>query len=116
MKGVIRISKKSACLRKLCHFNYLSALKHAARLPKNESLVIYPCGECKGLHVGHSINDPAWALQRRIARAERRIQRSAEELAAPCTNTELAERLCRSIHDQQNHLEQLRSDLASLAR
>lgn len=115
-KGVISISKKSVCLRKLRHLNFLSALKHAAQVPENEFVVIYPCSECEGLHVGHSITDPAWALKRWIARAERRIQRSTEELAAPEVTTERAERLRRSIHDRRNHLKQLRSALAARTR
>jgi hypothetical protein len=40
------------CKRKSRHEKYLSALHHAMQLSKNE-IVIYPCGICDGLHVGH---------------------------------------------------------------
>jgi hypothetical protein len=40
------------CRRKIRHFDYLSALKHASRL-EDHDLHIYPCDVCMGLHVGH---------------------------------------------------------------
>jgi hypothetical protein len=43
-----------SCLRKYRHSNYLSALHHAAALRPDNSLVIYPCPFCDGLHVGHT--------------------------------------------------------------
>jgi hypothetical protein len=45
------------CRRKLSHFDYLSALLHARRLPpdpSNPALNIYPCFVWGGLHVGRS--------------------------------------------------------------
>jgi hypothetical protein len=40
------------CRRKLCHRDYLSALRHAQALAES-NISIYPCSICKGLHVGH---------------------------------------------------------------
>ena len=40
------------CQRKFRHENYLTALHHAMQLAKND-IVIYPCGICDGLHLGH---------------------------------------------------------------
>ena len=41
------------CGRKLRHIDYLSAMRHAINVPDNETVVIYPCSYCDGLHVGH---------------------------------------------------------------
>ncbi len=40
------ISRERSCRRKLRHLNYLEALRHAARVPQNETVVIYPCAYC----------------------------------------------------------------------
>ena len=83
-----RSTRWAECGRKLRHLDYLSAIRHAANVPENETVVIYPCSYCDGLHVGHQgwgkktnkrsslttgqpklVHDLAW----RLARAERRI-------------------------------------------
>ncbi len=46
---------ESSCLRKIRHLNYLSALRHAVKVHNNETVVIYPCSYCEGMHVGHSV-------------------------------------------------------------
>ncbi len=46
----------SQCCGKLRHENYLTALRHAARLRSfhpNDSFSVYHCDFCTGLHVGH---------------------------------------------------------------
>jgi hypothetical protein len=49
---VSRIKFELQCRRKLRHENYLSAMHHAMQLSQ-EDIVIYPCGICNGLHLGH---------------------------------------------------------------
>jgi hypothetical protein len=65
------------CERKFRHEHYLSALHHAMQLTEHD-LVIYPCGICEGLHVGHlnvryaahcdrELNQKMSVIQRKIA-------------------------------------------------
>jgi hypothetical protein len=58
-----------SCLRKLRHPNYLSALRHAAGLSQDNSLVIYPCPFCAGLHVGHTRTNTAKRVRRELRKA-----------------------------------------------
>jgi hypothetical protein len=118
-KELNTISTKHDCLRKLLHTDYLSAIRHAAQIPHNDSVVIYPCSGCgEGekihLHVGHSTTDPIWALKLRIARTERRLLRSAELLREAEIACENGEQLQQSITDRRNHLKRLRTDLAAM--
>jgi len=62
------------CQRKFRHENYLSALHHAMQLSKND-IVIYPCGICDGLHLGHG-----------FARHAAHCQRERDRLIAPLNN------------------------------
>lgn len=85
-----RSTRWAECGRKLRHLDYLSAMRHAINAPDNdETVVIYSCSYCDGLHVGHQrwrkrddqrpthiatsqpklVHDLAW----RLARTERRI-------------------------------------------
>ena len=84
-----RSTRWAECGRKLRHLDYLSAMRHAINVPDNETVVIYSCSYCDGLHVGHQrwrkrddkrpphtttsqpklVHDLAW----RLARTERRI-------------------------------------------
>jgi hypothetical protein len=57
-----------SCLRKFRHSNYLSALRHAAALSQDDSLIIYPCPFCDGLHVGHTGPDTLKRLRRELRR------------------------------------------------
>lgn len=54
------------CRRKLCHVDYWSALLHLRRLGR-EGIMIYPCGICDGLHIGH---DQEHSRKRRLAKRE----------------------------------------------
>lgn len=115
------ISTKHNCLRKLLHTDYLSAIQHAARVPDNDSVVIYPCGGCgekdeMHLHVGHSMTDPIWKLKRQIARTDRRLSQSAELLLTAEIGGEGAKSLQQSIRDRRAHLERLRANLAALTK
>lgn len=85
------------CKRKLKHPNYLSALVHAMSL-WDDSLVIYPCSVCGGLHLGHpkagirrltprQTQEKMAALRKRV----RTHQRLAEE------HQELVEELVREL-------------------
>jgi hypothetical protein len=65
-------SPESNCRRKIRHENYLSALRHAVGIPDNETIVIYPCPTCLGIHCGHGI-DRASKLIRKLARTEQKI-------------------------------------------
>jgi hypothetical protein len=51
------------CQRKFRHEDYLSALHHAIQLSKND-IVIYPCGICNGLHLGHGLSGHAAHCER----------------------------------------------------
>ena len=53
------MSRERSCRRKLRHLDYLEAMRHAAEVPLNETVVIYPCVYCTGLHVGHSATPKA---------------------------------------------------------
>lgn len=69
-----------SCKRKLRHDDYLSALCHASCLGDQNSLVIYPCEHCGGLHVGHggkgeSPRTYANTLEKWIARKQRKVRR-----------------------------------------
>lgn len=104
------ISRKRSCRRKLRHLNYLEALHHAAKVPRNETVVIYPCAYCAGLHVGHSAATPEAALLRRIARAERRIARTKTALvnALSLTDEEI-QRHRQRLRDLRSHLGRLKT-------
>jgi hypothetical protein len=76
------------CERKFRHENYLTAIHHAMQLSKDD-IVIYPCGICNGLHLGHGFARYAahcrrehdrliFSLQRDIHRV-REIGRSQED-------------------------------------
>jgi hypothetical protein len=82
-----------SCFRKICHSNYLIALRHAARIPDNERVVVYPCNFCGGMHVGHlrqrpeidpfydSIKDASFEqLDSRIKRTKLRLARAQQRL------------------------------------
>jgi hypothetical protein len=58
-----------SCLRKFRHSNYLSALLHAASLSQDDSLTIYPCPFCGGLHVGHTRPATLKRFQRELRKA-----------------------------------------------
>ena len=59
----------NSCLRKFRHPDYLSALRHAALLGDDGSLVIYPCPFCAGLHVGHTRPGTATRVRRGLCKA-----------------------------------------------
>ena len=101
------MSRERSCQRKLRHLDYLEAMRHAVEVPLNETVVIYPCVYCTGLHVGHSAT-PKAKLLGRIARTERRIARTtmALESSASLTNEE--------IESQRQRLSDLRAHLAQL--
>ena len=102
------ISRERSCRRKLCHLNYLEAMRHAARVPLNETVVIYPCVYCNGLHVGHSAATPESRLLKRIARTERRIARTTMVLESSASLTD------EEIERQRQRLSDLRAHLARL--
>lgn len=118
-KEMNTISTKHDCLRKLLHIDYLSAIRHATRVPNNDSVVIYPCNGCDGnenahLHVGHSITDPIWTLKLRIARTVRRLSQTEELLRNAEMVGASSEHIRRSIKDRGKHLKQLQAELATL--
>jgi hypothetical protein len=98
------ISRERSCRRKLRHLNYFEALQHATKVPRNETVIIYPCGFCQGLHVGHSIQ--ANKLMQRLARTERRIARV--EGVLPLTPDDL-NRQQQSLRDLRRHLARLKA-------
>lgn len=115
---------QNSCLRKLRHTNYLTALLHASCLANDGRLVIYPCGLCGGLHVGHlrqrscPLPDPALAaldrdqLEKRIRRAQRRLQHATCELKSLAdANRDACCRVQQRINDRRRHLALLRSVL-----
>ena len=61
--------ERNSCIRKFRHPDYFSALRHAATLSEEDSLVIYPCVFCVGLHVGHVRPNTA----KRVRRALRKV-------------------------------------------
>ncbi len=104
------ISRERSCRRKLRHLNYLEALHHAAKVPRNETVVIYPCAYCAGLHVGHSATTPEADLLMRIARTERRIAQTkmAIENASSLTQEEV-QRHRQRLRDLCAHVGRLKS-------
>jgi hypothetical protein len=62
------------CKRKFRHENYLTALHHAMQLSKND-IVIYPCGICNGLHLGHGFTRYAAHCERERDRLIKPLQR-----------------------------------------
>lgn len=64
------------CRRKFRHEHYLTALHHAQQLG-DANIVIYPCGICLGLHLGHAIprhtHHCEREQERRIASLQKRI-------------------------------------------
>ncbi len=105
----------STCLRKLRHIDYLSALLHAERVPRNETVVIYPCEYCGGLHVGHSVMAPPKnrELLRKLARTEQRIARAAKRLKslAAFAQEDEAQRERQRLKDLHGYLESLKSQV-----
>ena len=99
------ISRERSCRRKLRHLNYLEALRHAAKVPRNETVIVYPCNYCVGLHVGHSVPTPAAVLASRIARTERKIAQTkmALENATPLAKEEI-QRQRQRLRDLGVHL------------
>jgi hypothetical protein len=79
------------CRRKYKHPDYLSALRHAAELG-DPTLVVYPCGYCGGLHVGHppkpppavelphKVVDPALPVTVRLAELRKVLRRTYTRL------------------------------------
>ena len=109
------ISRERSCRRKLRHLNYLEAMRHAAEVPLNETVVIYPCVYCTGLHVGHS-STPEARLLRRIARTERRIARTTMTLESSASLTdEEIERQRQRLRDLRAHLAQLKPQVNATA-
>ncbi len=47
------VKYQKQCERKWRHENYLTAMQHARQL-SDPNIVIYPCGYCGGLHIGHA--------------------------------------------------------------
>jgi hypothetical protein len=119
------------CGRKLCHPNYLSAMCHASRLSDQDTLGIYGCPWCGGIHVGHlksrnkraaralptqevsqskqhnpprMVHDLAWSM----ARIKRRIARK-EAAIASFTNPrpKTIRRHTDSLRDMRRHLASL---------
>ena len=66
------------CRRKIRHFDYLSAMKHAGRL-EHQDLDIYPCDVCGGLHIGH---DPTSERLQKRKKVRRQLNRLARRLDA----------------------------------
>ena len=121
-----RSTRWAECGRKLCHFDYLSALQHAANLADNETVVIYPCSYCEALHVGHQrwrgravrrqqnaktnqpklVHDLTWKL----ARCVRRIASAEAALANIQTAGEPAIRkYTQRLGDLRKYLAQLQN-------
>ncbi len=116
-----RSNRWAECGRKLRHLDYLSAMRHAANVPDNETVVIYPCSYCDAMHVGHQrwrkkdkkrprrtktsqpklVHDLAW----RLARTERRIalvQARFANLTNPGENT--ISKYEQRLGDMRKHL------------
>ncbi len=127
-----RSTRWAECGRKLCHFDYLSALRHAANLPGNETVVIYPCSYCDALHVGHQ-RWRNWALRRqqntktnqpklahdlnwRLARCKRRIARAEAAIANIHNPRESTVRKYNQrLNDLRKYLAQLQTQLCNRA-
>ena len=74
-------SPEANCRRKIRHENYWTALRHAVGIPDNETIVIYPCPICLGIHCGHGI-DPASKLIRKLASTEQKIALARSNMKA----------------------------------
>jgi len=105
-------SPESRCRRKLRHDDYWSALRHAATIPDNATVVIYPCPVCPGIHCGHGI-DPVGKLIRKLPKTERKIalaEAGMEALVPP-----VRERNEQRLKDLWRHVEWLKAQIALAA-
>ncbi len=110
-----------SCLRKRRHTDYLSAIRHAATVDRNSTVVVYPCGYCCGLHVGHQTrklergfrrkrtsipDDPSL---RKIAKAKSKIERAIKHWESGVINPRPI-----TIKKHKQSLTSLRENLAFL--
>jgi hypothetical protein len=105
-------SPESNCRHKIRHENYWTALLHAATIPDNATVVIYPCPVCLGIHCGHGI-DLASKLIRKLARTERKItlaEAGMEALVPP-----FRARNQQRIKDLRRHMKLLKAQIALAA-
>lgn len=112
-----------SCIRKRRHIDYLSALRHAATLDRNSTVVVYPCDYCGGLHVGHqapAVEAPAKRkpeplpedpLQRKIAKIQRRIEKKIKHFETGVINPRpvTVKKHRQSLRDMREHLALLES-------
>jgi hypothetical protein len=109
------VSSRSSCERKLRHLDYFSALQHATNIPDNETVVIYPCRYCLGLHCGHSITAPKDVLQKRLTSTERKIGRATRKLECSAVqNAQETQSELQRLKDLSVHLEYLKAELRLL--
>jgi hypothetical protein len=114
------------CTRKWRHLDYLSAIKHAVRLAQDETLAIYPCSYCDGLHVGHHRSRrglppidgcdvwllPSDPLYKAIMRTRGKIARATlQQRQHPNTDTEKHRMLRQQLTSLQSNLEKLENQL-----
>jgi hypothetical protein len=96
------------CRRKLRHTNFLTALMHAARLD-DDDLRVYPCGVCKGLHVGHDPGRRARERRRTIHELqslERRLQElERERVRLLARQSDLVAERDRTVHKEKARCE-----------
>jgi hypothetical protein len=105
-------SPESNCQRKIRHEDYWSALCHAATIPDNATVVIYPCPVCLGIHCGHGIDQPS-KLIRKLTRTERKIalaEAGMEALVQP-----LRARNQQRLKDLRRHMEWMKPQIALAA-
>jgi hypothetical protein len=115
-----------SCLRKRRHIDYLSALRHAAALDRNSTVVVYPCEYCGGLHVGHQArtikrqprrkraSTPEDPLQRKIANTNRKIEIKIKHWERGVINPRpiTIKKFQQSLMNLREHLAFLESQLA----
>lgn len=114
-----------SCLRKRRHIDYLSALRHAAALDRNSTVVVYPCEYCVGLHVGHQnlavkphprrkrAAAPVDPLLRDIARTKRKIEIKIKHFERGVTDPRpvTVKKHQQSLRNVREHLTLLESKL-----
>lgn len=109
------------CRRKRRHLDYLSAIRHAALVPENETVVVYPCEFCGGLHVGHqtptrqlnqSPSVPGDLVSKGIARTKRRIERVLKQMHSAPTrrDPEMRRRAHQRLRDLRRYLVSLEAN------
>lgn len=119
-----RSDEYHSCLRKRLHTDYLSAIRHAAAIDMNSAVVVYPCGYCGGLHVGHQTHTlekgrqkgtsiPEDPLLRKIAKTKRKIERNIKHWERSVINPRpiTIRKFQQSLTSLREHLALLESQL-----